>query len=61
MEFNVTPIQIFLIRAGLGIFFGILLSRIFYPQASLAAVVILCVVLIGLSYASAYFRNRQKK
>ncbi|MBT8340297.1 MAG: hypothetical protein HKP58_03175 [Desulfatitalea sp.] len=53
--------QIFLIRLGLALFFGVLISRLLYPQAPFIAVISLCAVLVGLSYVSAYLRRRQNK
>lgn len=53
-------LQTFIIRAILGVAFGILLMRIFYPDAPLAVVVLLCTILVGLSYLTAYLRRRKK-
>lgn len=53
--------HIFIIRAVLGVVFGIILARFFYPQASLVFVIGLCVVLVLLAYVSEYFRKRKKR
>jgi hypothetical protein len=44
----------------LSVFFGILLTRIFRPEASIAFVVGLSAVLVGLSYLSTYLRGNRK-
>jgi uncharacterized membrane protein YoaK (UPF0700 family) len=53
-------LQTFIIRAILGVAFGILLMRFFYPDAPLAVVVLLCAILVGLSYLTTYLRRRKK-
>ncbi len=53
-------LQAFIIRAILGAVFGILLMRFFYPDAPLAAGVLLCAILVGLSYLTHYLRRRKK-
>jgi len=57
----VTNITILLIRIALAVFFGILLMRFFYPQASILSVVGLIAVLVGLSYLTEYLRRRKKR
>ncbi len=53
--------KIFIIRAILGIAFGIILSRFFYPEAPLISVVVLCAILVGLAYLTEYLRRRKSK
>ncbi|MBI5895924.1 MAG: hypothetical protein HZB24_07965 [Desulfobacterales bacterium] len=53
-------LQTFVIRAILGAVFGILLMRFFYPTAPLPFVVLLCAILVGLSYLTQYLRRRKK-
>ncbi len=53
--------QIFIIRAVIGVVFGIILSRFFYPDAPLIFIVGLCIMLVGLAYLSEYLRGRKKK
>ncbi len=53
-------VYIFLIRAVLGVVFAVMLSRFFYPDASLFYVVGLGVFLVGMAYLSEYFRIRKK-
>ena len=52
--------QIFVIRALLGIVFGVVLSRFFYPDAPLVFIIGLCAILVGLAYLSEYLRKRKK-
>lgn len=52
--------QIFIIRAILGVVFGVVLARFFYPEASLILVVGLCAALVALAYLTEYLRNRSK-
>ncbi|MDA8140705.1 MAG: hypothetical protein M0036_18825 [Desulfobacteraceae bacterium] len=51
--------HIFIIRALLGVVFGILLARFFYPQASLVFTIGLCVILVGLAYLAEFLRRRK--
>jgi uncharacterized membrane protein HdeD (DUF308 family) len=53
-------LQVFIIRAVLGVIFGVFLSRVFYPQAPLVFVIGLVLVLVGLAYLTEYLRNRKK-
>ncbi len=53
-------LQTLVIRAILGVVFGILLMRFFYPEAHPAVVALLCVILVGLSYVTEYLRRRKK-
>ncbi len=53
--------QIFIIRAVMGVVFGVILSRFFYPNAPLAFIIFLCVVLVGLAYVTEYLRQRSKR
>lgn len=55
-----TNTTVFFIRALLGAFFGILLTRIFYPQASLVFIIGMSAILVALSYLSAYIRRPRK-
>lgn len=52
--------QIFLIRAVLGVVFGVVLARFFYPQASRVFVIGLCAVLVALAYLTEYLGSRKK-
>lgn len=51
--------QVFIIRAVLGVLFGVLISRIFYPRAPIYFTIGLCVVLVALAYLTHYLRGRK--
>jgi len=53
--------HVFIIRAGLGIFFGILVTYLFYPNASKVFVAGLCIILVALAYLSEYLHDRKTK
>ena len=53
-------LNILVIRAVLGIVFGVVLSRFFFPEAPLVFIIGLCVVLVGMAYFIEYLRNRKK-
>ncbi|MDY6838895.1 MAG: hypothetical protein SWH78_13080 [Thermodesulfobacteriota bacterium] len=55
-----TRFYIFLIRVIMGGLFAVLLSRFFFPQASIGWVVALGVLVVGLAYLSERFRKRKK-
>ena len=50
--------QVFIIRAVMGVVFGVFLSRFFYPNAPLVFIIALCLVLVGLAYLAEYLRQR---
>ncbi len=53
--------NVFIIRAVLGVVFGILMSKFFYPQAPLLFIVGLCAALVVLAYVTEYLRRRNKE
>ena len=53
--------QTLIIRVLLGIVFGYMLSRWFYPNAPLIFIIGLVMVLVGLAYLSEYLKNRRKQ
>lgn len=53
--------SIFVIRAILGAVFAVVLSRFFYPDAKVAYVIGIGVILVGLAYLAEYLRNRKNK
>lgn len=57
---KVSQLHVFIIRAVLGVVFGVFLSRFFYPQAPLVFIIGLVLVLVGLAYLTEYLRNRKK-
>lgn len=52
--------NILVIRTVLGIVFGVILARFFFPEAPLVFVIGLCAALVGLAYFTEYLRNRKK-
>jgi len=60
LERKVIKSQRFIIRAILGVGFGVVLARIFYPEASVILVAGLCAALVALAYLTEYLRNRSK-
>jgi len=54
-------LQIFAIRAMLGAFFAVLISRFFYPGAPLVYVMGLGIILVGLAYFAEYLRQRKQR
>jgi F0F1-type ATP synthase assembly protein I len=58
---GVTNWQIFIIRAIMGVVFGVILSKFFYPNAPLIFIILLCMVLVGLAYLTQYLRQRNKE
>lgn len=55
-----TSWNIFIIRAVLGVVFGLILARVFFPQKSISFIVGLCAMLVALAYVSEFFRKRKK-
>jgi len=56
-----TQFHIFVIRAILGVFGAVILTRIFFGQVDMVYVVGLAIILVGLAYFSEYLRNRRSK
>lgn len=53
-------VQVFVIRMVLGAVFAVILSRFFYPDAKIAYVAGLGIILVALAYFAEYLRNRKK-
>ena len=53
--------NIFIMRAVLGAFFAVIITRFFYGRVEPLYVAGLAVFLTGLSYVTEYFRNKKKK
>nr|HID59418.1 hypothetical protein [Desulfobacterales bacterium] len=51
---------IFVLRIILGVIFAVLITRIFYPKASIVGIVAVLVFLVGMAYLIEYFRMHQK-
>ena len=56
-----SSLTIFVIRAILGAAIAVVLSRMFYPDAQIAYVVGLGIILVGLAYFAEYLRHRKKR
>jgi hypothetical protein len=52
---------VFLIRAGLGVLFGFLLMKMFYPRGGILAAGVLSVFLVGMAYLLAHLRQRREE
>lgn len=61
MEMAVNRNYVFIIRAVMGVIFGIFLSKFFYPNAPLIFIVGLCSSLVVLAYVTEYLRQRSKQ
>jgi hypothetical protein len=53
--------QIFFIRAVIGAFFAVVITRMFYGRVHLAYVAGLAVILVGLAYFAEYLRKRKSR
>jgi hypothetical protein len=52
---------VFLIRVGLGVLFGFLLMRMFYPRGGILAAGVATVFLVGMAYLLAHLRQRREE
>ena len=55
------PLQIFVIRAIIGLVFAVLLTRMFYGRIDPIYIAGLAIILVGLAYFSEYLRKRREK
>ena len=53
--------QIFFIRAIIGAFFAVVITRMFYGSVHLAYVVGLAIILVGLAYFAEFLRKRKSR
>jgi len=53
--------NIFIMRAVLGAFFAVILTRFFYGRVEPLYVAGLAIFLVGMSYVTEYFRNKRHK
>jgi hypothetical protein len=51
-------LQVLAIRIVLGVVFGVLLSRVFFPQAGIGTILLICGLLIFFSYTFEYLRKK---
>ena len=54
-------LQIFAVRAIMGLIFAVILTKFFRPEAGLPYMIGLWVVLVGLAYFTGYLRDRREK
>jgi len=52
---------VFLIRAGLGVLFGFLAMKMFYPRGGILAAGVFTVFLVGMAYLLAHLRRRREE
>ena len=55
-----SSLTIFVIRAILGAIFAVLLTRFFYPGATIIGTMAFAIGLVGLAYITEHFRKRKK-
>ncbi len=53
--------NLFIMRAILGAFFAVIITRFFYGRVEPLYVAGLAIFLISMSYVTEYFRNKRKK
>ena len=53
--------NIFIMRAVLGAFFAVIITRFFYGRVEPLYVAGLAIFLTGMSYLTEYFRNKKRK
>ncbi|CAB5080233.1 hypothetical protein D3OALGA1CA_141 [Olavius algarvensis associated proteobacterium Delta 3] len=54
-------LQLFAIRAIVGLVFAIMITRFFRPEAGVPYMIGLWVILVGLAYFTGYLRDRKEK
>ena len=52
---------VFMIRAGLGVLFGLLMMKMFYPRGGILAAGVFAVFLVGMAYLLAHLRQRREE
>jgi hypothetical protein len=60
LDIPLTGFYIFLIRAAMAVGFAILVTRLFYPDASIVKVMAVAFVLIAMAYIFESFRKRTR-
>ena len=58
---HLNQFQIFFIRAIIGAFFAIVITRMFYGRVHLAYVAGLAIILVGLAYFAEFLRKRRNR
>ena len=54
-------LQVFVIRAFAGLFFAVIISRLFRPEAGVPYIVGLAAILVGLAYFAEFLRKRKNR
>jgi len=52
---------VFLIRVALGVLFGFLVMKMFYPRGGIVAAGVFAVFLVGMAYFLAHLRQRREE
>jgi dipeptide/tripeptide permease len=58
---DLNQFQIFFIRAIIGAFFAVVITRMFYGRVHLAYVAGLAIILVGLAYFAEFLRKRKSR
>jgi len=58
---HLNQFQIFFIRAVIGAFFAVVVTRMFYGRVHPAYVAGLAIILVGLAYFAEYLRKRRNR
>jgi len=58
---DLNQFQIFFIRAIIGAFFAVVITRMFYGRVHLAYVAGLAIILVGLAYFAEFLRKRRNR
>ena len=58
---DLNQFQIFFIRAVIGAFFAVVITRMFYGRVHLAYVAGLAIILVGLAYFAEFLRKRRNR
>jgi putative effector of murein hydrolase LrgA (UPF0299 family) len=58
---HLNQFQIFFIRAVIGAFFAVVITRMFYGRVHLAYVVGLAIIMVGLAYFAEFLRKRKSR
>jgi uncharacterized membrane protein len=61
LEVSMTAFYIFIFRAILGGIFAVLLTRFFYPKASIVGMIAIAIFLVGMAYVMETFHKRKRK
>jgi hypothetical protein len=61
LKVSMTAFYIFIFRAILGGLFAVLLTRFFYPKASIAGMIAIAIFLVGMAYVMETFHKRKRK